>query len=349
MLEIKIQSTFSILLYTVSAGLLFSFLRIPLPWMLGPITGALIYNTVNSSRADWPVALRNLGLIVMGYSMGRTITAETANHILTELPAMFSVTMLTLLFSAGIGYITHRRTGISLASGVLGSMPGGLMQMVYLAEEIKGVDLTVVTLMQTSRILVVIFIIPFAATYGISTHVSGGMLVPPTAIDSGLSYYILPGIVIAPVGAWLACRLKLPTPYLLGPIIGTAVAVLGGFPAPPAPREVLNMAQLFFGTSMGIGITMGSLKGAGKILRYAIGGALLLVSFTFLLSCCLTLFTSATLLTTFLSTAPGGMTEMGVTAIILHSDTASVVAYQSFRLFSILLAVPALLKRWFKR
>ncbi|MDO9229797.1 MAG: AbrB family transcriptional regulator [Syntrophales bacterium] len=59
--------------------------------------------------------------------------------------------------------------------------------------------------------------------------------------------------------------------------------------------------------------------------------------------------TPASLLTAFLSTAPGGLTEMGIVALTLGADVAFVLAYQLFRFFCILLAAPFLLRRRFKR
>jgi membrane AbrB-like protein len=347
-LMINFLRIFTTGMIAIPGGFIFDCLRIPLPWMLGPLTITLLYNAARK-RALWLIQLRNAGLIVIGYSMGRTVTVETAELILANLPAMTAVTLFTVLFCAGMGYVTHRRTGISLASGILGSMPGGLGQMVLLCEEIADADVTVVTFMQMSRVLTVVFIVPFIATYGMA-HQPGG----PLALANGgtVAYslaIILPALLIAPVGAWLATWLKLPIPFLLGPIFATAIAVLFGSPAPPVPRPLMHMAQLFFGIYMGIIITIDSLRRLGKVFPYAIGGSMALVAFTYLLGSVLTLITPANLLTTFLSTAPGGLTEMGIVALSLNADVTFVLAYHLFRLFSILLVVPPLLRWRFKR
>jgi membrane AbrB-like protein len=333
----------------IPGGFIFELLHIPLPWMLGPLTITLLYNTACGGRARWLIQLRNAGLIVIGYSMGRTVTTETAEQILANLPAMAAVTLLTVLFCAATGYVTHRRTGISLASGVLGSMPGGLAQMVLLGEEITDADVTVVTFMQMSRVLTVVFIVPFIAAYGMA-RLPGGPPMLPAAGTAAYSFTaVLPLLLIAPLGAWFASRLKMPIPCLLGPIFATAAAVLFGAPAPPVPRLLMHTAQLCFGIHLGLIITIESLRQLGKVFPYAIGGAVALVAFTYLLGLGLTFVTPADLLTAFLSTAPGGLTEMGIVALSLHADVTFVLAYHLFRLFSILLAVPPLLRRRFKR
>jgi len=334
-------------LIAIPGGLLFYFLRIPLPWMLGPLTVTLLYNALSGQRARWSIRLRNAGLIVIGYSMGRTITFETAQQILTNLPGMTAATLLIVLFCLGTGYITHRRTGISLASGVLGSMPGGLSQMVILSEEVRDADVTVVTFMQMTRTLAVVFIVPFVATYGMA-HPHGAVLpLSGTAIPWNLA--VLPAVLATPLGAWLAWRLKLPVPFLLGSIFGATAAVLAGCPVPPVPAPLIRTAQLFFGVYMGIVITLESLRRLDKVLPYAAGGAVLLVAFTYMVSFGLTVVTPADLPSAFLGTAAGGVAEMGIVALALGADMAFVLAYQLFRLFTILLVIPPILRWRFRR
>ena len=53
--------------------------------------------------------------------------------------------------------------------------------------------------------------------------------------------------------------------------------------------------------------------------------------------------------TAFLSTAPGGIAEMSLTAIQVQADVSTIVAFQLFRLFFILLVVPPALKWWLAR
>lgn len=344
----KVLQILATFLIAAAGGLLFHLLRIPLPWMLGPLTVTMIYHAVSDIRARWPVQFRNIGLIVIGYSMGRTVTLETTREILANLPAMFGVTLLTVLFCLGLGYITHRRTGISLASGILGSMPGGLAQMVLMTEEIEDADVTVVTFLQMTRVLAVVLSVPFIASYGIGP-MPGGLPSPIAATGPHALAAALPAVLAAPLGAWLAFLLKLPIPCLLGPIFATAAAVLIGGLAPPVPPLLMNLALIFFGIYFGIIITLESLKKLGKVFPYAVGGTAALLTFTYLLGLGLTLLTPATLLTGFLSTAPGGLSEMGVVALALHADVAFIMAYQLFRLFSILLLVPPLLRWRFKR
>ena len=343
----KIVRILKTLLFAAAGGLIFQLLHSPLPWMLGPLAATILYHTLSGGRACWPVQLRNLGLIVIGYSMGRTVTPEAVGEILTNLPAMFAVTLLTVTFCMAVGYFTHRRTGISFASGMLGSIPGGLAQMVLLTEEIEDADVTVVTFLQMMRVLTVVFCVPFIAD-GIGP-MPAGTTAPLTAAGALAWTAAIPAILAAPLGAWLAALLKLPIPSLLGPIFATAAAVLISGEAPRVPPLVMNPALVFFGTYFGTIISLESIKKLGKIFPYAIGGGVAILAFTFLVAYGLTLVVPATMLSSFLATAPGGLSEVGVVALALHADVAFIMAYQLFRLFSILLLLPPLLRWWFKK
>jgi hypothetical protein len=100
---------------------------------------------------------------------------------------------------------------------------------------------------------------------------------------------------------------------------------------------------------MGTIISLEKLRRFGNVLPYAMGGSAALVAFTWFIGLALTWVTPADQITAFLSASPGGITEMGIVALAVGADVAFVLAYHLFRLFSILLVVPPLLRRKFKR
>jgi len=62
--------------------------------------------------------------------LGGTVAVETTQQVLGYLPAMFTVTLLSLMFSLLIGYVTHRQTASAWPVVCWGSIPGGLTQMI---------------------------------------------------------------------------------------------------------------------------------------------------------------------------------------------------------------------------
>ncbi|MEG6522664.1 AbrB family transcriptional regulator [Desulfotomaculum sp. 1211_IL3151] len=340
------------LLISLLGGFLFQLISIPLPWMLGPLMAIIIWRLIFGQKVCWPVGLRNAGLVILGYMMGASFTIKTAGQILEQLPFMMFATLSTVLFSILIAYITSNGTGISLSSSILGSIPGGLSQMVVLGEEVDGADVTTITFMQTIRLLSVVFLVPFFVMHGFSNNSS--LTTQSLEIQSnGFVAYTMESIILFFVvtifSVWITLHLKFPTPFLLGPILGVSLLVLSGLEAPKIPPAIITLAQICIGTYIGLNIKVTSFKNWKRILPYTFGGCLALVGFSFLVGFILTFVHDQKMVNAFLSTAPGGMAEMGITALLVNADLSLITAYQMFRFFFIMFLVPPLIKWWFSR
>lgn len=336
------------LLVSLTGGLFFRLLHLPLPWLLGPLTAILAWHLAAGRNVFWPVDLRNCGLVILGYAMGSSFAIETGLQIVKQLPAMMFATTSTVLFSLLTGYIICRRTGISLSTSIIGSVPGGLTQMVVLSEEIADTDLTVVTFMQTIRLLSTVFIVPFIVIHGLAgdTQQAVAANIPAlynNAIHTPWNAFLFFGAVL--LALWISIRVNLPTPYLLGPLAGTAALVLAGLQAPKAPSFLIFISQLCIGTYLGLMFKPASLKNWKKLLPYTLGGSVAVVLFSLGIGFLLTRLHSLDLVSAFLGTSPGGMAEMGLTAVLVGANVSLVTVYQMFRLLFILFVMPFLF-RW---
>lgn len=338
------------LLVSLAGGMLFRLSHLPLPWLLGSLTAVMVWGLAVKRNTFWPVEIRNCGLILLGYMLGISFTGETLAQIARQLPAMAFATLSTILFSLAIGYIVCRRTGISLATGVIGSVPGGLTQMVVLSEEIADTDLTVVTFMQTIRLLATVFIVPFIVIHGLAGDNLQAVAAGYASIHHGeintawnAPIYIT-GVLIA---AWAAVKVRLPTPFLLGPLIGAAVLALAGFPAPGTPSALVVISQLCIGAYLGLSIKPADMDNWKKLLPFTLAGSAAVVLFSLGIGFLLTRMHSFDLTSAFLGTSPGGMGEMGLTAVLVGANVSLVTAYQMSRLLFILFVMPLVLKRFF--
>jgi len=327
---------------SVTVGALFALVNVPLPWTLGPITAISLYSLKAGEQMYWPIKIRNTALIVLGYAMGRPFTVETGYKILEHLPLMLIATLITVFVGILVGYITHKKTGISLETCLLGCVPGGLSQMVVLAEEMENTDQTAVTIMQTIRMLSVVFSVPF-----LTMHVlhDGNPLAAAASSHMVSSNEIFIYICVAVAGAFLAKFLRLPTAFLLGPILLTGAFILAtGIPAPIVPSYLISTAQVCVGTYIGSSINLAKIKlyhGLMPCLFVGVAGVLLVSLFTGYM---VVELTSVSFVTAFLSTAPGGLAEMGITALIVGADISTMTAYQLVRLLFIMLLFPIIVK-----
>ncbi|MFX4262319.1 AbrB family transcriptional regulator [Pelotomaculum propionicicum] len=338
------------LIVSLVGGLLFRLSHLPLPWLLGSLTAVMVWSLAVKRDTFWPVEFRNSGLIILGFMLGASFTTGTLQQIIRQLPAMVFATSSTIIFSLVVGYIVSRRTGISLASGIIGSVPGGLTQMVVLSEEIGDTDLTVVTFMQTIRLLSTVFIVPFIVIHGMAAAGGQDAAVVTSAINNSIlqtPWNALLYTVIVLIAAWAAVKISLPTPFLLGPLIGAAALALAGFQAPSTPSFLVVISQLFIGAYLGLSIQPASLENWKKLLPYTLMGSIAVVFFSLGVGFMLTRMHSLGLTSAFLGTSPGGMGEMGLTAVLVGANVSLVTAYQMFRLLFILFVMPLVLKRFF--
>jgi membrane AbrB-like protein len=333
-----------------AGGFLFFSLHIPLAWMLGPLTTVVLWTQVGKKSVCWPINLRNAALIFLGYVIGSAFTAAAAQQIIAQLPVMLAVTFSILLVSLGCGYITHRQAGISLASGLMGSVPGGFSQMVLLSEEIDDADMSVVSFMHTVRLLSVVFIVPYLATQAATTVSAVAMTRAATSpIFTFLTPDTLPLLAVAIVSAFIAKKICCPTPFLLGPILGTALISMNGIHCPALPAWLTILAQIAVGTYMGSGIHLASLTRWRILLASTMMGVAVVLAMSLAVGYLMSSYYGYSNVTSFLSMAPGGVAEMSVTGIALQADLSVIASYQLFRLFFIMLLTPLMFRRWLKQ
>lgn len=344
---LKLLKTFMI---SITGGFVYYFLHLPLPWMLGPLTALLLWKLLVKTPLLWPNQLRNLGLGLLGYLLGSTFTREILWSTLQNLPYMFIATVSIIVFSICTSYYLSHVLDISFPSALIGNMPGGFSQMVLLGEELESVDTTTVTVMQTLRLIVVMFTVPFLTIYGLhdgSIASDMGTINQAISGENTIYYssYFIYALVIL-VSVWIACKIGFPTAFLIGALLGTATLVLMEIPKPVLPSQLFIIAQLCIATYLGLSIETNRLTSLKKLGLYTILSSILLVLFALLLSFFFSIWLSIPLTTAFLSLAPGGIPEMAIIGKEIRADISIITSYQLFRLFFILFIVPPILKWW---
>ncbi|GEK60039.1 AbrB family transcriptional regulator [Marinococcus halophilus] len=352
---VRVQPAWLRLFVTVSAafagGCFFSVLNIPVPWLLGPMAVVLLLSKLPRVQMYWPQPLRNTGLIIVGYTIGLSFTMETFHQIGTQLPMMIGLTMLLLLFSGLMAFGFASLSGVSLPTALTGSIPGGLSQMVTLAEEEKQIDITIVTFMQVTRIILIMFLVPVLAVSPLFTNgdvAAGGSSGQTTASWSSIfpSTVLFLGLCFA--SAWTGQKLRLPTSYMLAPMLVMIGVTLAGLEAPALPVSITNGAQLLIGAYFGLLLKPEQLQKKARIGFLTVAGGVILIAGAFSLSLILEHLHHVSPATALLSLAPGGMDQMGIIGREVNADISIVICYQLFRILFIFIAVPPILRWLFK-
>ncbi|WP_136608305.1 AbrB family transcriptional regulator [Paenibacillus dokdonensis] len=346
------------LIYTLFCGIIgatiFQWIHMPIPWLLGPMICTLITSkSFKRVKPLWPPVLRNAGMVIIGYTVGLSFTLATLQQIGRQLPSMILLTVLLLLCSLMIASLVSLLSGVPFPTVLMGSIPGGLTQMIPLAEEIKGIDITVVTFLQVSRLMMIIFFVPLLVFSPLfegagAQAVEGAVHSGAAASWEGLFPHIIVFAVLCTLFAIVGQRFKFPTAYLLGPMIATVLLNLSGYTGHALPTVFLNASQLVIGIYVGMLLRPEQLGKKLRIIVLAIFSGVLLILCSIGLSLLLTKLHTVSMVTAFLGLAPGGMDQMGIIAKEAGADLSVVICYQLFRTLFIFLAVPPLLKAIFK-
>ncbi|ASV69517.1 AbrB family transcriptional regulator [Cytobacillus sp. FSL W7-1323] len=346
----KSYSLLLAVIIAVAGGGIFTLLHIPVSWLLGSITSIMLYSIISKKTLYWPKSFRNIGIFIIGYSMGLSLTKEAMVFILHQLPSMLFLTVLIIGFSLITSFFIAKLTGIHYPSILLGSIPGGLSQMLVLAEETKEMNVTVVTFLQVVRLILIIFFVPFLI-FGPFFH-NGGNILPTyehTASWQQLLPDIIPFMILSFILAIIFKKWNAPTPFLLGPIIATSLMTLLNINGPELPNSLLEIAQVFIGINIGLMMHPEKLENKWKLLSLGALSSALLIVISMVLSFLLSHFYGFSLATSFLSLSPGGMDQMAIIAHEVDAQLAVVTGYQLFRVFFIFFIVPPCLKYLFFR
>ncbi|WP_409271045.1 AbrB family transcriptional regulator [Neobacillus sp. SCS-31] len=326
-------------------GALFEFLGLPVPWLLGPMAASLAASISGKASLEWPVKIRDAALIIVGYSIGLSFTKPALLQIIAHFPSIMLMTFILIGYCAVMAMAVARLSGLDYRTALLGSIPGGLSQMIALSEEIKGTDSSAVIIFQVFRVLMIIFLVPFTVLYPFSGSTADSVI--QTASYANLFPGILIFAPLAVVFAVLGKKLGMPTAFLTGPIIITAVLTVSGVDGPVLPGAVMDVSQLMIGTYIGLMFKPGSIARNGKLLPFAVGSSVVLLAGSAGLALLLKNSYGLTFTTSYLSMAPGGMDQMGIIAHETGADLSIVAGYQLFRVFFIFFAMPYLLKGLF--
>jgi membrane AbrB-like protein len=322
----------------LAAGLgaaVFVLLGLPLPILLGPIAGCLVFAVAG-------VRLRGMGIpgltmrTLLGVAIGTTITPA----IINDLPA-YGITLafipLFVLVIGAIGYPFFRHVmKFNHATSFYSAMPGGLQDMLIFGEEAGG-DIRAMSLIHATRVLFIVTTAPLvlASLYHLDLTRTPGV----GAASLPLSQVIL--MIVTALAGWrIAERIGLFGASLLGPMLLATVLTLTGVLQHRAPVEMIWAAQFFIGIAVGSkysGITPREIRvfvGAG--LAYCL--FLTAISLAFIRV--ITTVSANTTLDISLAFLPGGQAEMAMIAIVAGADTGFVVAHHLFRIVTVITLAP---------
>ena len=320
-------------------------LHIPIPFLLGGLITALACKTcARRAQVDWPKKWREYALYVAGYGIGSTFTADTWSNFLAELVGVTEATVVILGASIALAFITAKLAHEHLKSCIMGMLPGGMTLTMLLCEEDKDTNPNVVMVMQVIRLLGVVIAVPFLVIWLLDAQVTGSSVALPN--HGGVHWFVF--VPLAILGSFIATKVHLPTPRLLGPILATAAFAVYSGGVQPVPFWLMAPAQVSIGLYMGMQLDADRIIRTKKMVPFILVGTALLIVVSIAMANVLSARYGFSLITAFLAMAPGGIAEMSLAGMSMGENVSVILTYQLVRLLAINICIPPLLKWWFK-
>ncbi|HYM30234.1 MAG TPA: AbrB family transcriptional regulator [Candidatus Cybelea sp.] len=334
----RVSVAFTLLALAIGAagGVVFYYLRLPLPWMLGSMTAttaaalAGVHFTIDRR-------LRALFVTVLGVLLGSAFTPAVLAHA-GDWTIGFGLLAVFLPASSAVLFVYFRRVaGMDATTAYFSSMPGGLNDMTIIGEAMGG-DMVRIALVHATRVLIVVSVVPFYYRY--MAGIFAGRAAA-TAAAAPLPLADIATLVACGAVGWFGARLaKLPAAQLVGPLVLSAAAHLLGATASRPPPELVAMSQIVIGAAVGSRFAGLTWRRISHTIALAVGSTVLLLLMAFAVSHAfegrIPIQSSALML----ALSPGGLTEMSLVALALGIDVAFVSSMHIARIAMVLLVAP---------
>lgn len=333
------------LLIGAVSGALANAIGLPLPWMLGPMIGTTIAALARAPIVA-PLRLRDIFLPILGVMLGSSVNASLLSAM-----GQWGVT-LALLVPFGIAtalasYWFFRRIGrYDPVTAFFSAMPGGLNDMVLMGGA-EGGDERRIAMAHAIRILAVILlaVLFFGLALGVTSASSAP---PPLGLDqlTAQDWLILGACALA--GPPLARLLRLPAPVIVGPMLLSAAAHVGGLVVVGPPTLFIIVAQVVIGTLIGARFVGTAIAQVGRDMLLGLGSSLLMIAVAVLFAIIVNRVTGTEISHAFLAYSPGGLTEMSLLALAMGQEVAYVSVMHVARITLVVFAAPLALP-WLRR
>jgi membrane AbrB-like protein len=147
--------------------------------------------------------------------------------------------------------------------------------------------------------------------------------------------------MIAMAVAYAFMKLRIPNAWLLGPLMVSLLLTLNGQSMSAVPQPLAVAAQLLLGCSLGARFNPGFRTGSRRLLVGVLASIFVTVSLSALLGVLMAWLMGMSGAMLVLATAPGGLSEMCITAKVLKLGVPLVTSFQVARLvFVVTMSLP---------
>uniref|UniRef100_UPI004047403E AbrB family transcriptional regulator n=1 Tax=Aliarcobacter sp. TaxID=2321116 RepID=UPI004047403E len=324
-------------------SILFIFLHLPLPWLLGAIFTSSIAMRFQNIPIINPKPFSTPARVIIGLTIGSAFTPEILQNLHTYIFSVLLVIPYTIIVAFAGMYYYYKVLKFDKRTAFFSSMPGGVIEMVILGEQLKA-DTSKITLVQSSRLLFIVLTLPFVIQYIFNIDISGNKLItaPLKELHIGELFFLA---IVGTIGAVGAKKLKISAAYLIGPMILGIIVFGTGLVHTVIPDELIKFVQVVFGTIIGFTFRGVTLKIIAKTLLGTFGHFIILALVSGVFIAIVYFVFDFPIISVLLAFSPGGQAEINLIAILVGASVPYITVHHIVRLFIVMNIAPILATR----
>lgn len=327
-------------------------LRIPAGGLLGAMLFVALLN-VFTGKVFFPEQLRPVVQVFAGALIGVKMQKSDIIQMKTIVfPAVLLVFGM-LILNLSLGFGIHLLTGLEISTALLGSAPGGIQDMILIADDL-GANTAQITVLHVVRVFAVIGVMPSIirllgkkrAHPGVNADTPAAPAASAAACaesGGGRAFIYLRTFLFAAVGGFLVSRTPVPAGAMIGALFGTVFATLAAR-ATAVPPQLLFLLQIGAGALIGSGIGPDELKSVAAIAVPALLLVVTLLAANIVFGFLIHKITKLELLTCLFASSAGGLADMAIVADEMGADAPKVVMLQFARLVCVVTLFPSIFK-----
>ena len=308
------------------------FLDLPLPWLLGPLAMAMLWQSCNIQQSHL-LQWRQAGQCLIGIALGAYFTPSMFSILFDYAGLLLLGIVWALCLGLLLAILQYRLAGLDWATAWFASCMGGASEMVNLAERM-GARSDQVAAAHSLRLVLLVSCVPLILQYMYAIELST-IAAPLTVQPQLLQVLLLLGLSLC--AAYVAQQFNIMNAWVLGPLILVAMLTACEQPLATLPTELLHLGQLLIGWSLGRKFPFALLKQERRFFCLSLVLNFLGLALSIALACLVAYFFDLDAKTIILGISPGGIAEMSLTAKALQLLVPVVVAFQLTRLIAVLL------------
>jgi len=312
-----------------------AWLRVPLPWMIGSMLAMAAAQMMGAHLEPLPGG-RDAGMVVVGVSLGLYFTAPVLHEVAHYWPWFVALGFAAVGFGTVSAFVLTRLSGTDRATAYFGSMPGGASEMAVMGEAF-GAAPDRVALAHSVRMLLVVTVFPVGITLAGFSATDEYLPVVVPFDTRGLALLL----AIAAAAGWAARKIRVPTAYMMGPLVVAMALTVSGITFSSVPSVLTNGAQVLLGCTLGARFERRLLASAPRFVSALIVSVAVTLGLAAFVGAAIAWGSGAYLGSALLAAAPGGIAEMSITAKVLRIGVAFVTAAHVVRyVIVVLLTIP---------